>query len=295
MPSLRSISFALPFLVAGCTGPTGPQGAQGEGGAAGPPGEAGMMGAQGTPGANAEAGVGVAVSCMSPCHGFNGVVSQFQSERALHRVPGERRLGDPRGGVDHAQEPLRQLPRDRRRSQQRVAGNVGTTDGGGRGQPRERRAAVPRPPDGRAERATTPGSATVAEVYCTTCHAVTNANDPHMTGIAWTPGSFPLQVVDRTAAAIFIEKSPTTAAGRRGDANGGDYGPGNTCMWCHRSRVDVTNYIDARRQQDHERALGPARGAAGRSLHRPGRLHSSRARRTRNRRTSRSCPASTAT
>ena len=25
--------------------------------------------------------------------------------------------------------------------------------------------------------------------------------------------------------------------------DGGNFGPGDTCMWCHRSRVDITNYL----------------------------------------------------
>jgi hypothetical protein len=79
----------------------------------------------------------------------------------------------------------------------------------------------------------------VAEVYCTTCHAVTNANDPHKTGVPWTPGSFPLQVAGD--GGVYLEKS--SASGTVVGTNAGSYGPGNTCMWCHRSRVDITNYI----------------------------------------------------
>jgi hypothetical protein len=71
---------------------------------------------------------------------------------------------------------------------------------------------------------------------------VTNANDPHVTGIPWTPGSFPLQV-SPDAGSIYLEKSPSAGAVTGMDA--GFYGPGDTCMWCHRSRVDVTNYISA--------------------------------------------------
>jgi hypothetical protein len=86
------------------------------------------------------------------------------------------------------------------------------------------------------------GTATIAQVYCTTCHAVTNENDPHKTGIPWTPGSFPL-FVDPDGGSIFLEKSST--AGTVTGMDAGSYGPGDTCMWCHRSRNDVTNYITA--------------------------------------------------
>jgi hypothetical protein len=86
------------------------------------------------------------------------------------------------------------------------------------------------------------GSATIAQVYCTTCHAVTDKNDPHKTGVPWTPGSFPLYV-SPDAGSVFVERSPE--AGTVTGTNGGFYGPGDTCMWCHRSRNDVTNYITA--------------------------------------------------
>jgi hypothetical protein len=82
----------------------------------------------------------------------------------------------------------------------------------------------------------------VAQVYCTTCHAVTPQNDPHVTGMPWTPGSFPLYV-SPDAGSLYVEKSPE--AGAVVGTNAGFYGPGDTCMWCHRSRVDVTNYIAA--------------------------------------------------
>jgi hypothetical protein len=237
MPSNRSIFLAFAFLVAGCTGPTGPQGEQGEGGAAGPPGEAGMMGTQGTPGMNAEGGVTASVSCMSPCHGFNGVIAQFQSSghyaeyiANLTSATPETAwttTGEPCGNC-HAIDGL----------QQRVSGNVLTTDAGSvvnlaGGE-------LQYGPPGAQLSAGYAGSATVAEVYCTTCHAVTNANDPHLTGVAWTPGSFPF-VVDEDGGSMFIEKSPSTAAVV--GTNAGDYGTGNTCMWCHRSREDVTSYI----------------------------------------------------
>ena len=40
---------------------------------------------------------------------------------------------------------------------------------------------------------------------------------------------------------MFVEKSPDTTAVTGTSA--GNFGPGDTCMWCHRSRVDITNYI----------------------------------------------------
>jgi hypothetical protein len=101
------------------------------------------------------------------------------------------------------------------------------------------------------------GSATVAEVYCTTCHAVTNANDPHKTGIPWTPGSFPLEVPE-DGGGVNIERSPSTAAVT--GTNAGNFGPGNTCMWCHRSRVDITNTLTATNNKITSAYWGPHEG-----------------------------------
>ena len=235
-----------------CTGPNGPPGAagaNGEGGAQGTAGPMGPAGPSGPAGASASLDGGVAsipVSCLSPCHGFNGVVAQFQT--SVHYAEYLANLASPSPetawttpgaacGNCHAMDAL----------QQRVAGNVGTTAGGtvvnlASGELQYRDAKT-----GALSSANYLGTATVAEVYCTTCHAVTNANDPHKTGTPWTPGSFPL-TVSADGGAINIERSPSTAAVTGTQAsgpNGGSFGPGSTCMWCHRSRVDVTNYLTA--------------------------------------------------
>jgi len=207
----------------------------------------GPMGLAGPPGSfDAAAMSTIPVSCLSPCHGFNGVVSQFQTSvhytEYLVNITSATpetdwtTTGAPCGNC-HAIDAL----------QQRVMGTVGTTDGGvvvnlasGELQYRD-------PTTGALSTANYTGNATVAEVYCTTCHAVTNANDPHKTGIPWTPGSFPLQISE-DAGAINIERSPSTAAvvgTQASGPNGGNFGPGATCMWCHRSRVDITNYLTA--------------------------------------------------
>jgi hypothetical protein len=87
------------------------------------------------------------------------------------------------------------------------------------------------------------GVSKVASVACVTCHAVTDANDPHKTGAAWTPGSFRFRVPVGKDDEAFIEKSPLlgTVTGQ----SAGKLGTSNTCVWCHKSRKDVTNYITA--------------------------------------------------
>jgi hypothetical protein len=124
--------------------------------------------------------------------------------------------------------------------QQRASGNVGTVDGGAVANLSSGELQYRNPATGAQASPTYTGSATVAEVYCTTCHAVTNANDPHKTGLPWKPGSFPL-VVSNDGGSVTMERSPSTAAVTGMDA--GNFGPGDTCMWCHRSRVDITNYL----------------------------------------------------
>lgn len=244
---LGMVACALGVLP-GCVGPDGPAGPAGASGEGGTPGTAGATGPTGPPGSvispDGGMGVSIATSCLSPCHGFNGVIAQFQT--SVHYTEYLANIasaapetewttpGAPCGNC-HAIDGL----------QQRVTGNVGTADDGGVVNLASGELQYRDPKTGVLSSANYTGSATVAEVYCTTCHAVTNANDPHVTGIPWTPGSFPLQISE-DGGAVNIERSPSTLAvigTQASGPNGGNYGPGATCMWCHRSRVDVTNYL----------------------------------------------------
>jgi hypothetical protein len=239
----RSALVALALLLVACDGPDGPQGQQGEGGTPGPAGTQGPVGATGPPGAAATTGEGgayIPVGCLSPCHGFNGVVAQFQASvhyteylvNIASTTPEAEwtTTGAPCGNC-HAIDGL----------QQRVAGTVGTTGGAGVVNLARGELLYAAPDSGAQTAANYTGAATVAEVYCTTCHAVTDANDPHKTGIPWTPGSFPLMIDDDGGGSVFIEKSPP--GGGVTGTSAGNYGPGNACMWCHRSRVDITSYL----------------------------------------------------
>ena len=236
----------------GEAGPPGPQGATGPAGEAGPPGPPGSAGEAGAPGQVIAGDSGlmtaiVPVSCLSPCHGFNGVVTQYQS--SVHFTTHLSTAGGPEAaewttygspcGNCHAIDGL----------SQRVAGAVGTSQGGVVVNLAHGELEYQLPDSGTLGEANYVGSAAVAEVYCTTCHAVTNANDPHKTGIPWTPGSFPLVVPSGNTSQSFVEKSPSTGAVTGtiipGLVDGGSLGTSNTCAWCHRSRKDVTNYIKA--------------------------------------------------
>src|SRR6266508_3651575 len=121
------------FLLLRCSGPQGPAGAQGtqcatgpqgEVGTQGPAGPAGPAGMPGTPGADG----GLPSSCLSPCHGFNGIVEQWKT--STHYAAFISNLGSDEVttwtgpgacGNCHALDAL----------QLRVAGAVGTVADGG--------------------------------------------------------------------------------------------------------------------------------------------------------------------
>jgi hypothetical protein len=238
---VEGLGFALTLFLSACTGPTGPSGEVGEAGAKGAPGKTGPTGPQGDGGLAMlpDTGASIPVSCLSPCHGFNGVVAQYHASvhyteylvNVSSATPETEWTtpGAPCGNC-HAIDAL----------EQRASGQVGTVDGGVVAHLSTGELQYLDPVTGAQASPNYIGSATVAEVYCTTCHAITNANDPHKTGLPWKPGSFPL-VVSNDGGSINIEKSPSTSAVT--GTNAGDFGPGNTCMWCHRSRVDLTNFL----------------------------------------------------
>lgn len=85
------------------------------------------------------------------------------------------------------------------------------------------------------------GKATVAAVYCTTCHKVDANNDPHKVGGDYQKGTFGFWVPTGPDDQALLEKS--SAVGTADGTQAGKYTVGNACIWCHRGRKDVTNYI----------------------------------------------------
>src|SRR5580700_11202556 len=129
------LMVAVVLVLSACTGPDGPPGPAGAAGAtgeAGPPGALGSMGAAGAGGATSLDGSitgSIPVSCLSPCHGFNGVVSQFQTSVHYTEYLVNVASATPEAewtttgaacGNCHAIDGL----------QQRVKGSVGTADEG---------------------------------------------------------------------------------------------------------------------------------------------------------------------
>ncbi len=243
-----AIAIAAAAFVGACTGSTGPQGDQGPPGVQGVPGPAGEAGLEGPTGAPGEAGPPgsladaavpdgtVNVSCMSPCHGITGgVLDQWRSSKhALMAQEADEQAAwvantNPCGNC-HA---LDSLPN-------RVSGHVGggTPTNVDAGQTNYMSDA------GVVSEALYAGSATMGVVQCVTCHAFTDAVDPHKTGQPYVPYSAPLRVPKATSFQSVIEKSPAGSTAPVGQPAGA-YGRGNTCIFCHKSRKDVTFYVTA--------------------------------------------------
>lgn len=224
----------------GLTGATGSQGADGEAAGAGPAGPPGPIGKTGPMGADGVDG-GLNVSCLSPCHGFTGIVAQWQT--STHYAAYVSNLGGAEVaswtgatscGNCHAIDAIAQ----------RAASNVGFVGAAGPLDLPAGQLGYISSIDKSRKEGTYAGQATVAQVHCTTCHDVTTSNDPHVTGASeYVKGSFPLRVATGKADQTLIERS--SAPGVADGTPAGKFNLGNVCISCHRSRQDVTNYISA--------------------------------------------------
>lgn len=249
-----ALGLALVVMAApACGGDSGSDGARGPAGEAGPKGDQGDEGPQGEPGEDGEQGevgpegppgmgVGGAEgvpegtlnsSCLTPCHGFEGVVEQWKTSTHystfIANLGGdevETWTGARSCGLCHAIDGI-----EIRLQGQLLGGNpTHVTEG-----------QINYWSGSAAREASYSGQASVAAVACSTCHNTSAEYDPHLTGEDFTPGSFPLRVPAGPSAVAYIEKS--SALGVVDGTETGAYGAGNACMWCHKSRKDVTNFI----------------------------------------------------
>jgi hypothetical protein len=179
----------------------------------------------------------LATSCLSPCHGFNGIVEQWKT--STHYATFIANLGGDEVatwtgaqacGNCHALDAI----------QQRVAGNIAFAGTAGPNSAQGQLSYLATTNSKIAE-STYAGSSTVAEVNCVTCHDSSQSIDPHVTGKTYTPNSFPLRVPTGADDQALLEKS--SAPGVSDGTRAGKYTVGNACMWCHKSRKDVTNFI----------------------------------------------------
>lgn len=241
----RSALLLFSSLVAGavaslaaCEGPEGPAGPVGAANTQpGPAGPAGAAGAVGPAGTAATVDGGLATSCMLPCHGFNGIVEQWKTSThyfgAIENLEEQAAWTNPNSscGNCHATDGLP----SRLTGDYKISGADAGPVNAALGQLNYNK-------NGAAAEIGYGGKSALAIIGCTTCHdAVTN--DPHVTGANYTKGDFKLRVPSGPNDEAYIEKSPT--AGTFTGTPAGKYGASNTCVTCHKSRKDVTNYITA--------------------------------------------------
>lgn len=219
----------------GADGADGKDGAPGDPGAVGADGKDGAKGAQGEPGMVPEGTLGT--SCLGPCHGFTGVVEQWKTSRHfatyIANLGGDEVAtwtGQTACGNCHAIDGIQQ----RLAGSVKFAGATGPSDAG-HGQINYKRST-----DSAFIEGAYGGHATVAVVHCSTCHDTSADNDPHLTGDVYKAGSFPLRVPSAADDFALIERSSAVGVS---DGTPVKYGKGNACIWCHKSRKDVTNYV----------------------------------------------------
>ncbi len=218
------------FGLASCEGPAGPEGPPGAA-AAVPPSPSGGPGPVGPAGV---ADGGLAVGCMSPCHGFNGIVEQWKTSTHYLAVLSNTNevptwTGNGPCGNCHASDGL---PR-------RLAGNVNAS-GAGPTSTKLGELNYLTSTSTTAE-ANYSGQSSVASIGCATCHDTGATNDPHITGGLYAKGSFKLRAPTGANDQMYLEKSPTVGVVTGMPA--GKWGVSNTCIGCHKSRKDVTQYI----------------------------------------------------
>ncbi len=226
-------------LLSACSGDPGPEGPQGLAGPAGPQGPAGPAG----PGADggvvvipdAMADGATMTGCTSPCHGFGNVVDQwrFSGHQKISAMAADEPVWTSAAtcGNCHAIDGV----------ERRVAGTVTVADGGVSSNVNKGHLNY-KPAAGGASEVVYSGFGKNAIIHCTTCHAFTPTNDPHNTG-KYEPGQAPLRVPGGTDDVAYIEKSAAGSTETVGTSV--KYKSGNTCVYCHKSRKDITFYITA--------------------------------------------------
>lgn len=222
----------------GDPGEPGPKGDPGPAGPAGEQGPAGDPGGIGAAGSAGEVEGTLNVSCLSPCHGFTGLVAQWQTSTHyatyISNLGGDEVAswtGPSACGNCHAIDAI----------EHRASGDVGFVGTTGPDAPHGKLGYIASTNQSLLE-STYKGHSTVAEVHCTTCHNVTADNDPHRTGAPnYVRGTFPLRVPTGANDQTLIEKG--SALGVSEGTPAGKFNVGNVCISCHRSRKDVTNYV----------------------------------------------------
>lgn len=222
-----SISIGFTLGACGSDGEDGAPGTAGTNGTPGPQGPTGNTGPAGIPGVGPDGGLSSA--CTTPCHTFNGIVDQWRFSNHSH--PQKNDTGGSSCGNCHALDGI----------QQRVANNYRTMPDSGAPTDVPKGHINYRAANGSVSEIIYGATTTIGRIHCTTCHDFNATNDPHVTG-KYTPGQAPIRVAGGANDTAFIEKSPDAGA-VTGEAL--KYRAGNLCIFCHKSRKDVTFYIGA--------------------------------------------------
>lgn len=228
----RTLAFVLAAFVSSGVAAVacGSDGERGENGLPGGPGPQGSAGLPGPPGPAGDGGTtALPGACTQPCHTFNGVVDQWRFSNHSH--PQENEIGGGVCGNCHGIDGI----------QQRVANKYVTTPDSGAPTSVPRGHINYRAANGSVSEIAYGGTTVIGRIHCSTCHDFNATNDPHVTG-RYIAGQAPLRVSGGAGDVAFLEKSPdTNAVAGQGLA----YKTGNLCVYCHKSRKDVTFYVTA--------------------------------------------------
>jgi len=217
-------ALAGAIIVACGSGDDGAPGGPGATGAAGPAGPAGPAG---TPGAGVDGGGVLSGACTQPCHTFGGVVDQWRFSNHSH--PQNTEIGGGSCGNCHGIDGLQQ----RVANKYVVSADAGAPSNVAQGHINYKAA------NGSISEIGYGGATTIGRIHCSTCHDFNPTTDPHVTG-KYTAGQARIRVPGGAADTAFIEKSPDASA-PTGQAL--SYKSGNVCVFCHKSRKDVSSYI----------------------------------------------------
>jgi len=228
--ALAAATLAVSTVFVACGGSDGATGAPGTTGATGPQGTPGQTGGEGKPGPMPDGGGGVlSGACTTPCHTFNGVVDQWRFSNHSH--PQNNEIGGGSCGNCHALDGI----------QQRVAnGYVVTPDSGAPRNVAQGHISYTAG-NGAISEIGYAGATTIGRIHCSTCHDFNPATDPHVTG-KYVAGQAKIRVPGGVNDTAYIEKTPD---GGPSVGQALNYKAGNLCVFCHKSRKDVSAYITA--------------------------------------------------
>jgi len=215
---------AAGFAVGACDGDT-------RVGETGAPGAPGVPGPPGPPGAAADATVPTEnKACTNPCHTFNGVVDQWRLSGHSH--PQESEVGGGACGNCHGIDGI----------ENRVANRSVVAPGSPAPTNVDKGHLSYANGTGALSEISYAGATTIGKIHCSTCHRFDQTTDPHVIG-SYTPGQAPIRVAGGPTDLAYVERTPAGGATPAGQAV--SFGAGNLCIFCHKSRKDVTFYITA--------------------------------------------------